>query len=55
VPPVGGRQRQDGIKKRVQSVDVTAIDATLTVTVVYVVLQTQQQQTQEFVYGGAQA
>ena len=40
---------------RVQSVDVTAIDATLTVTVVYVVLQTQQQQTQEFVYGGAQA
>ena len=40
---------------RVQSVDVTAIDATLTVTVVYIVLQTQQQQTQEFVYGGAQA
>ena len=40
---------------RVQSVDVAALDATLTVTVVYVVLQTQQQQTQEFVYGGAQA
>jgi uncharacterized protein len=40
---------------RVQSVDVTAVDSTLTVTVVYVVLQAQQQQTQQFVYGGAQA
>jgi hypothetical protein len=40
---------------RVQSVDVTAVDATLTITIVYVVLHTQQQQTQEFVYGGAQA
>jgi hypothetical protein len=39
---------------RVQSVDVTAIDATLTITVVYTVLQSQQQQTEQFVYGGAQ-
>lgn len=38
---------------RVQSVDVSADDATLTITVVYIVLQTQQQQTQQFVYGGA--
>ena len=38
---------------RVQSVDVSADDATLTITVVYTVLQTQQQQTQQFVYGGA--
>jgi phage baseplate assembly protein W len=40
---------------RVQSVNVDAEDATLTVTVVYTVLQAQQQQTQQFVYGGAQA
>ncbi len=40
---------------RVQSVDVTAVDSTLTVTVTYVVLQAQQQQTEQFVYGGAQA
>lgn len=40
---------------RVQSVDVTAVEATLTVTVVYFVLQAQQQQTQQFVYGGSQA
>jgi phage baseplate assembly protein W len=38
---------------RVQSVDVSADDAILTITVVYTVLQTQQQQTQQFVYGGA--
>ena len=38
---------------RVQSVDVSADDATLAITVVYTVLQTQQQQTQQFVYGGA--
>ncbi len=38
---------------RVQSVNVTAADATLTVTVAYTVLQAQQQQTQQFVYGGA--
>ncbi len=40
---------------RVQSVDVTAIDATLTVTVVYIVIQAQELQTQQFIYGGAQA
>ena len=38
---------------RVVSVTVNAIDATLEVTVVYTVIQTQQQQTQLFVYGGA--
>lgn len=36
---------------RVQSVTVVANDATLQITVVYAVLQTQQQQTQQFVYG----
>lgn len=40
---------------RVQSVDVTAIEATLTVTVVYIVIQAQELQTQQFIYGGAQA
>jgi hypothetical protein len=38
---------------RVQSVTVAANDATLQITVVYTVIQTQQQQTQQFVYGGA--
>lgn len=38
---------------RVQSVSVTADEATLQVTVVYTVLAAQQQQTQQFVYGGA--
>lgn len=38
---------------RVQSVTVVANDETLQITVAYVVLQTQQQQTQQFVYGGA--
>lgn len=38
---------------RVQSVTVSADDATLSVTVIYTVLQSQQQQTQQFVYGGA--
>jgi phage baseplate assembly protein W len=38
---------------RVQSVTVVANDATLEVTVQYTVIQTQQQQTQQFVYGGA--
>jgi phage baseplate assembly protein W len=37
----------------VQSVTVVANDATLQITVVYLVLQSQQQQTQQFVYGGA--
>ncbi len=36
---------------RVQSVEVTAQDSTLLVTVGYVVLQTQQPQTQQFIYG----
>lgn len=40
---------------RVQSVTVVANDATLQITVVYVVLQSQQQQTQQFVYGSASA
>lgn len=40
---------------RVQSVTVVASDATLQITVVYVVLQTQQQQTQQFVYGATSA
>jgi phage baseplate assembly protein W len=35
----------------VQSVNVVPSDATLQITVVYTVLQTQQQQTQQFVYG----
>jgi uncharacterized protein len=38
---------------RVQSVTVTAEDATLLVTVVYTIIQTQQQLTQQFVSGGA--
>jgi phage baseplate assembly protein W len=40
---------------RVQSVTVSASDAALRVTIVYVVIQTQQQQVQEFVYGGTSA
>ena len=40
---------------RVQSVTVAAEEATLRVTVVYTILQTQQQQTQQFVYGGRAA
>lgn len=39
---------------RVQSVTVAANDATLQITVVYTVIQTQQQRTQQFVYGGGQ-
>jgi len=38
---------------RVQSVSVVADGETLQITVVYLVIQTQQQQTQQFVYGGA--
>jgi len=38
---------------RVQSVDVSAEDSTLLITVQYTIVQTQQQQTQQFVYGGA--
>jgi phage baseplate assembly protein W len=36
---------------RVQSVNVSAEEATLQVTVIYTVIQSQQQQTQQFVYG----
>jgi phage baseplate assembly protein W len=38
---------------RVQSVNVTADESTLTVTVSYQVIQSQQQQTKSFVYGAA--
>ena len=38
---------------RVQSVDVTAEDSTMLITVQYIIIQTQQQQTEQFVYGGA--
>jgi phage baseplate assembly protein W len=40
---------------RVQSVTVVAQEETLQITVVYTVLQTQQQLTQQFVYGGGVA
>ena len=40
---------------RVISVDVTSVDATLNITVRYLIVQTQQPQTQQFVYGGAAA
>ena len=40
---------------RLQSVTVATNDSTLQITVVYVVLQTQQQQTQQFVYGASGA
>lgn len=38
---------------RVNSVNVTAQDSTLLITVSYTIIQSQQQQTQQFVYGGA--
>lgn len=38
---------------RVAGVDVSNVDATLQITVRYTVIQTQQHQTQQFVYGGA--
>ena len=40
---------------RVQSVTVVPEDATLLITIVYTIIQTQQQQTQQFVYGGPSA
>jgi phage baseplate assembly protein W len=40
---------------RVASVEVVNIDSTLQITVRYTLIQTQQQQTQQFVYGGATA
>ncbi len=38
---------------RVNAVDVSAQDSTLLITVTYTIIQSQQQQTQQFVYGGA--
>jgi len=38
---------------RVNKVDVVAQDATLEITVVYTIIQSQQQQTEQFVYGQA--
>lgn len=40
---------------RIQSIEVAAVESTLTVTVIYFVLQSQEQQTEQFVYGGPQA
>ena len=40
---------------RVAGVDVANVDSTLQITVRYTIVQTQQQQTQQFVYGGAAA
>lgn len=40
---------------RVQSVAVIPNDATLTITVIYTVLASQQQATEQFIYGGEQA
>lgn len=37
---------------RVVGVDVSNVDATLQITIRYTIIQTQQQQTQQFVYGG---
>lgn len=38
---------------RVNAVNVSAQDSTLLITVTYTIIQSQQQQTQQFVYGGA--
>jgi hypothetical protein len=38
---------------RVNAVNVTAQESTLLISVTYTILQSQQQQTQQFVYGGA--
>jgi len=38
---------------RVNAVEVSAQDSTLLITVSYTIIQSQQQQTQQFVYGGA--
>ena len=38
---------------RVNAVDVSAKESTLLITVTYTIIQSQQQQTQQFVYGGA--
>lgn len=38
---------------KVNAVDVTAQDSTLLITITYTIIASQQQQTQQFVYGGA--
>lgn len=38
---------------KVNSVNVSAQDSTLLITITYTIIQSQQQQTQQFVYGGA--
>ena len=38
---------------RVNAVDVEAQDSTLLITITYTIIQSQQQQTQQFVYGGS--
>lgn len=38
---------------RVRTVDVSAVDSTLLITVSYTIVQNQQQQTQQFVYGAS--
>jgi phage baseplate assembly protein W len=40
---------------QVNAVDVTAEDSTLLITITYTIIQSQEQQTQQFVYGGASA
>src|SRR5271170_4787897 len=40
---------------RVNAVYVTAQDSTLLITITYTIIQSQQQQTQQYVYGGASA
>jgi uncharacterized protein len=40
---------------QVNAVDVTAQDSTLLITVTYTIIRSRQQQTQQFVYGGAAA
>ena len=38
---------------QVDAVNVAALDSTLTITIVYTIIATQQQETQQYVYGGA--
>ncbi len=49
----GGLQQWLSDLIKVQSVDVAADDATLQITIVYTIIQSQQQQTQQFVFGGS--
>jgi phage baseplate assembly protein W len=48
----GGLQQWLSDLIKVQSVDVAADDATLLITITYTIIQSQQQQTQQFVFGG---